>query len=123
MFSLVRLREYGETGVQGAERGNLSGQQKIGTRRTTVDDKEFELSQVISEIDNSWKTESFIRKILTWHEVFRAIKKMEVWFICKVYFDNSRILRKVVDLCQSGTQNDAENSWLLPDILFGNSER
>jgi hypothetical protein len=42
MFSLVRLEGiWPKTGVQGAERGIYRGKQKIGTRRTTVDDKEI----------------------------------------------------------------------------------
>jgi len=34
------------------------------------------------------------------------LKKMEVWFLRKVYIDNSKFLHKVVDLCQHGPQND-----------------
>jgi hypothetical protein len=42
MFSLVRLGGISpKTGVQGAERAIYRGEQKIGTRRTTVDDKEI----------------------------------------------------------------------------------
>jgi hypothetical protein len=70
--------------------------------------KKFEVSQVISEIDNFLENRELYQKDPD--VAFRfaeEIKKMEVWFICKVYFDNSRILRKVVDLCQNGTQNDA----------------
>jgi hypothetical protein len=42
MFPIVNPQGISpKSGVQGAERGIYRGKQKIGTRRTTVDDKEI----------------------------------------------------------------------------------
>ncbi len=67
----------------------------------------FEISEVISEIDNFLENGELHQKDPDLAFRFaEQLKKMEVWFICKVYFDNSRFLHKVVDLCKNGHQND-----------------
>jgi hypothetical protein len=103
------LREYGRKPASKEQKEeSIGANRKLELGGQLLMTKRFELSQVISEIDNFLENRELHQKdpdlALRFSE---QIKKMEVWFICKVYFDNSRILRKVVDLCQNGTQNDA----------------
>jgi hypothetical protein len=67
----------------------------------------FEIADVLSEINNFLDSRELHRTDPELALRFVGqLKKMEVWFLGKVYIDNSRFLHKVVDLCQNGPQND-----------------
>ncbi len=81
--------------------------------------KRFEVSEVISAIDHFLENRELHQKDPDLAFRFaEQLKKMEVWFICKVYFDNLRFLHKVVDLCQNGTQNDARKFMAFARFSF-----
>lgn len=69
--------------------------------------KRFEIADVLSEIDNFLENSGLNPKdpdlVLRFVDQF---KKMEAWFICKVYFDSATFLHRIVDLCQNNSQND-----------------
>lgn len=69
--------------------------------------KRFEISEVLSAINNFLENRELHQKDPDLALRFAdQLKKMEVWFLCKVYLDKSVFLHKVVDFCQSGEQND-----------------
>ena len=67
----------------------------------------FEISDVLSTIDNFLEKRHLHQKDPDMALKFvDRLKKMEVWFVSKVFIDSSRFMQKVVDLCQNGSQND-----------------
>jgi hypothetical protein len=67
----------------------------------------YEISDVLSAIDNFLENREGSQKDPELALGFvEQLKKMEVWFLRKVYIDNSKFLHKVVDLCQNGPQSD-----------------
>lgn len=67
----------------------------------------FRIPEVISAINNFLENRKLRQKDPESALGFvDQLKKMEVWFIGKVFIDNSRFMREVVDLCQNGRQND-----------------
>ena len=67
----------------------------------------FEVSDVLSTIDNFLENRHLHQKDPDLALRFAdRLNKMEVWFLGKVYIDNSRFMHKVVDLCKNGSQND-----------------
>ena len=67
----------------------------------------FEISDVLSAIDIFLENREHRQKDPELElRYLDQLKKMEVWFLRKVYIDNSKFLHKVVDLCQNGPQND-----------------
>jgi hypothetical protein len=85
--------------------------------------KRFEISEVFSGIDIIWENRDLQKKDPDLAPSFvDRIKKMEVWFIGKVYIDTSRFLSKVVDLCENGLQSDASNFMAFERFCFVNSD-
>ena len=67
----------------------------------------FEISDVLLEVGNLFENGVSRHKDpdLTLRYVDN-LKEMEVWFLRKIYIDNSKFLHEIVDLCQNGSQND-----------------
>ena len=80
----------------------------------------FEISEILSTIDNLLENREPHQKDADLAIKFvEKLKKMEVWFICKVYFDNSEFLHKVVDLCQNGPQHNIRKFMAFAIYCFG----
>ncbi len=66
----------------------------------------FEIVEMLSIIDNFIENRELHKKDPALAlRLVDQLKKMEVWLICKIYFDKSGFLHKIVDLCQNGPQN------------------
>ena len=67
----------------------------------------LEIADVISEIDNLLENrelhKSYPNRAVRFAD---QLKKLEVWFLSKVFIDNFKFLHTVVDLCQNGPHTD-----------------
>ncbi|MGO9380142.1 MAG: hypothetical protein ACLPN1_13340 [Dissulfurispiraceae bacterium] len=67
----------------------------------------FEISEVLSAIDNFLENRELRHKDPDLALSFiDQLRKLEDWFIGKVYLNNSKFLKRVVEFCQNEPQND-----------------
>ncbi|HMK60655.1 MAG TPA: hypothetical protein VK452_05860 [Dissulfurispiraceae bacterium] len=67
----------------------------------------FEIPELISAIDNLIEKKDLRKKDPSLTLMLaEKMKKMEVWFLGRIYLDNSRFMQKVADLCHKGRHDD-----------------
>lgn len=83
--------------------------------------KSFEIAEVISAIDHFMQNRELYQTDPDLSLRFvDQLKKMEVWFLSKVYVDNARFMHKVADFCRKGPLTDVRIFMAFAKYSFRN---
>jgi len=67
----------------------------------------FEIPELITAIDNFIEKKDLRKKDPGLRLMLaEQMKKMEIWFLGRMYVDNSRFMQRVAELCRKGPQDD-----------------